>query len=99
MVAGLVEEENMKRVIKNYTNIEPRHIALIADAFPEGFGDDDLQLLSMPDGRYLRALEVRTDDTIYLFRIDEEMLEVLEEATDEGFEMDVDTDDLQAEED
>lgn len=85
----------MKRVIKNYTNIEPRHIALIAAAFPEGFGDDDLQLLSMPDGRYLRALEVRTDETIYLFRIDEEMLEVLEEATDDDFSVDIDPEDLE----
>lgn len=84
----------MKRVIKNYTNVEPRHIALIAAAYPEGFGDDDLQVLSMPTGKYLRALEVRTEDTIYLFRIDEEMLEVLEEATDDNFEMDVDTEEL-----
>ena len=81
----------MRRVIKNYTNIEQRHIDLIALAFPEGFGDDDLQLLTMPNGQYLRALEVRTDDTVYLFRIDSEMMEVLEEATDDDFTMDVDS--------
>ena len=80
----------MKRVIKNYTNIESKHIALIAKAYPEGFGDEDLQVLSMPNGKYLRALEVTTEDTIYLFRIDDEMLEVLEDATDDAFELDVD---------
>ena len=80
----------MKRVIKNYTNIEAKHIALIAKAYPEGFGDEDLQVLSMPNGKYLRALEVTTEDTIYLFRIDDEMLEVLEDATDDAFELDVD---------
>lgn len=82
----------IKRVIKNYLNIEQRHIQLIAAAFPEGFGDDDLQLLTLPNGQYLRALEVRTEDTIYLFRIDTEMMEVLEEATDDDFTMDVDSD-------
>ena len=81
----------MKRVIKNYTNITPMHIELIAKAFPEGFGDDDLQVLSMPNGKYLRALEVKTDDTIYLFRIDDEMIEVLEDATDDNFEVAVDS--------
>jgi hypothetical protein len=81
----------MKRVIKNYQNIEQRHIDLIAAAFPEGFGDDDLQLLTLPTGKYLRALEVRTEDTVYLFRIDSEMMEVLEEATDDDFTMDVDS--------
>jgi len=80
----------MKRVIKNYTNIEAKHIALIAKAYPEGFGDEDLQVLSMPNGKYLRALEVTTEDTIYLFRIDDGMLEVLEDATDDAFELDVD---------
>jgi|GEM_PF-319411 len=81
----------MKRVIKNYTNITPMHIELIAKAFPEGFGDDDLQVLSMPNGKYLRALEVKTEDTIYLFRIDDEMIEVLEDATDDNFEVAVDS--------
>ena len=42
--------------------------------------------------------EVRTDDTVYLFRIDAEMLEVLEEGLD--IDMDVEPeDDLNAEED
>ena len=81
----------LKRVIKNYQNIEKRHIDLIAAAFPEGFSDDDLQLLTLPNGKYLRALEIRTADTVYLFRIDTEMMEVLEEATDDDFTMDVDS--------
>jgi hypothetical protein len=81
----------MNRVIKNYTNITQMHIELIAKAFPEGFGDDDLQVLSMPNGKYLRALEVKTEDTIYLFRIDDEMIEVLEDATDDNFEVAVDS--------
>ena len=80
----------MNRIIKNYTNITEKHIALITDSYPEGFGDDDLTTLSMPDGKYLRCLEVRTEDTIYLFRIDSEMIEKLEEATDSDFGIDLD---------
>ncbi len=56
--------------------------------------------MSVPthDGRWLRCLEVRTEDTVYLFRIDAEMLEVLEEGLD--IDMDVEPeDDLNAEED
>ena len=80
----------MNRIIKNYTNITEKHIALITDSYPEGFGDDDLTTLSMPDGKYLRCLEVRTEYTIYLFRIDSEMIEKLEEATDSDFDIDLD---------
>jgi hypothetical protein len=80
----------MNRIIKNYTNITEKHIALITDCYPEGFGDDDLTTLSMPDGKYLRCLEVKTEDTVYLFRIDSEMIEKLEEATDSDFDIDLD---------
>ena len=75
----------MKRIIKNYTNITEAHIALIAAEYPDGFGDEDVRTLSLPDGKYIRCLEIKTEDTIYLFRIDSEMIEMLEEATDDDF--------------
>lgn len=83
----------MNRVIKNYTNISKSHIDLITGAYPEGFGDEDLKVLSMPNGKYLRCLEVITTDTIYLFRIDEEMIEMLEEATDSDFDIEIEEED------
>ena len=79
----------MKRIIKNYTNITEAHIALIAAEYPDGFGDEDVCTLSLPDGKYIRCLEIKTKDTIYLFRIDSEMIEMLEEATDDDFGIDV----------
>jgi len=87
----------MNRIIKNYTNITEKHISLITDRYPEGFGDEDLSTLSMPDGKFLRCLEIRTDDTIYLFRIDSEMIEKLEEATDSDFGIDLEETDLNEE--
>jgi DNA-directed RNA polymerase subunit delta len=77
----------MRRIIKNYNNVEAFHLELIGSAFPEGFSDEDLQSLTLADGRIIRCLEIRTDEVIYLFRIDRAMLEVLEEAMDEGFDL------------
>lgn len=79
----------MKRIIKNYTNITETHIALITAEYPDGFGDEHVSTLSLPDGKYIRCLEIKTEDTIYLFRIDSEMIEMLEEATDDDFGIDV----------
>lgn len=79
----------MKRIIKNYTNITETHIALITAEYPDGFGDEDVSTLSLPDGKYIRCLEIKSEDTIYLFRIDSEMIEMLEEATDDDFGIDV----------
>ena len=88
----------MNRVIKKYTNITQHHIDLIAAAFPEGFSEEDVKVLSMPSGQYLRCLEVETSDTLYLFRIDEGMIVMLEEATDDdfGIDLDDDSDDLES---
>ena len=88
----------MKRIIKKFDSVEQRHLDLIEAAFPGGFGEEHLVSVPTHDGRWLRCLEVRTEDTVYLFRIDAEMLEVLEE----GLDIDVDVeleDDLNAEED
>lgn len=88
----------MKRIIKKFDSVEQRHLDLIGAAFPEGFGEEHLFSVPTHDGRWLRCLEVKTEDTVYLFRIDAEMLEVLEE----GLDIDVDVeleDDLNAEED
>lgn len=89
----------MKRIIKNYTNITEAHIALITAEYPDGFGDDDVRTLSLPDGKYIRCLEIKTDDTIYLFRIDSEMIEMLEEATDDDFGIDVEDSETEVDED
>lgn len=88
----------MKRIIKKFDSVEQRHLDLIGAAFPEGFGEEHLVSVPTHDGRWLRCLEVGTEDTVYLFRIEAEMLEVLEE----GLDIDVDVeleDDLGAEED
>jgi DNA-directed RNA polymerase subunit delta len=88
----------MKRIIKKFDSVEQRHLDLIETAFPGGFGEEHLVSVPTHDGRWLRCLEVRTEDTVYLFRIDAEMLEVLEE----GLDIDVDVqveEDLDAEED
>lgn len=76
----------MKRIIKRYDSITQVHLDLIAEAFPEGFSDEDLVSMSATDGRRFSCLEVRTEDTIYLFRMDSAMIELLEE------ELDVDVD-------
>ena len=80
----------MKRVIKNYANIEPRHIELIEAAFPEGISPEDIKSLRMPDGQYLTCIEVKTEDTVYLFRMDGGLLRILEEETGDDFQIDGD---------
>lgn len=78
----------MKRVIKNYNTIQAQHIALIEEAYPLGINQEDIISLRMPDGKYLSCLEVKTDEIVYLFRMDDGMIQMLEEETGDDFSID-----------
>lgn len=78
----------MKRVIKDYKGITPAQLELIAKEYPEGFGLDDLITFKKPDGDTFKGLEIKTDDTLYLFKIDTRMLEMIDDYTDDDFQLD-----------
>jgi DNA-directed RNA polymerase subunit delta len=63
----------IKRVIKDYNTLSQEHIDLINEHFPNGFENENLVSFVTPKGQFIKALEVRTDDTIYLFKIDKNM--------------------------
>jgi DNA-directed RNA polymerase subunit delta len=63
----------LRRVIKDYNTLSQEHIDLINEHFPHGFENDNLVSFVTPKGQFIKALEVRTDDTIYLFKIDKNM--------------------------
>lgn len=63
----------MKRIIKDYKNISQEHADLIAESYPNGFENENLVSFTTPKGEFIKALEIRTEDTIYLFKIDKNM--------------------------
>ncbi len=73
----------MKRVIKDYNSITQEHIDLINEQYPNGFENENLVSFVTPKGQFIKALEVRTDDTIYLFKIEKNM-KVAEEEDQDG---------------
>jgi hypothetical protein len=93
----------MKRVIKDYNSITDEHAALIEAAYPNGFENEHLVSFTTPKGAFIKALEIRTEDTIYLFKIDKNMKVDEEEGNDGGLAInDIDgfkTDDDSADED
>lgn len=64
---------SLKRIIKDYKTISQEHIDLINRHFQNGFENDNLISFTTPKGEFIKALEIRTDDAIYLFKIDKNM--------------------------
>ncbi|MDZ4751679.1 MAG: hypothetical protein SGI87_08710 [Flavobacteriales bacterium] len=81
----------LRRVMKDYKNVSDEHIELINKNYPNGFENDDLISFVTPKGEFIKALEIRTNDTIYLFKIDNNMEVDDEETPDsDGIESDSD---------
>lgn len=59
----------MRRVIVDYKRLDREIAALLIDLYPHGYGDDDIIVLKKPNGDLIEAVEVRTEDTIYLVKI------------------------------
>ena len=77
----------MKRVIKDYNSITDEHAALIQAAYPNGFENEHLVSFTTPKGEFIKALEIRTEDTIYLFKIDKNMKVDEEDGNDDGLNL------------
>lgn len=59
----------MKRILIDYKKMDHRVAAVLIDSYPDGYGDDDIITIKKPNGEIIEAVEVRTEDTIYLVKI------------------------------
>ncbi|MCL6273466.1 hypothetical protein M3P19_05560 [Muricauda sp. 2012CJ35-5] len=59
----------MKRILIDYKKLDHKVAANLIDSYPYGYGDEDIITLKKPNGDIIEAVEVRTDDTIYLVKI------------------------------
>ena len=59
----------MKRILIDYKKLDHKVAAVLIDSYPYGYGDDDIITLKKPNGEIVEAVEVKTDDTVYLVKI------------------------------
>src|SRR6478609_6106732 len=91
----------MKRVIVDYAKLTNEILNLLVEKFPDGYDDSDIIRFRNAKNELVEAVEVRTEDTIYLvkestkladrignFEDDDEIDDVVEPIS--GLELDVD---------
>jgi len=59
----------MKRVIIDYKKLTPKILTLLTQKFPDGYGDEDIIVFDNHHNENVEAVEVRTNDTIYLVKV------------------------------
>ena len=91
----------MKRVIVDYAKLTNEILNLLVEKFPDGYDDSDIIRFRNAKNELIEAVEVRTEDTIYLVKVstkladrignydeDDEIDDVVEPIS--GLELDVD---------
>ncbi|MEM1003614.1 MAG: hypothetical protein AAGH46_13285 [Bacteroidota bacterium] len=63
----------MKRVIIDYKRLNHHLAGLLIELYPHGYGDDDIIVLQKPNGSVIEAVEIKTEDTIYLVKISQSL--------------------------
>ncbi|SHH54073.1 DNA primase [Flavobacterium defluvii] len=82
----------MKRVIVDYAKLTNEILNLLVEKFPDGYDDSDVIRFRNAKNELVEAVEVRTEDTIYLVKISTKLADRIENyEDDDDIDLDVDT--------
>lgn len=86
----------MKRVIVDYGKLTSDILDLLVEKYPTGYGYKDIITFKNAQGETVKAVEVSTEDTMYLVKISLKLEETMEDydADEDNFDDVHDTDDL-----
>lgn len=68
----------MKRIIVDYKKLTPEILNMLVEKFPDGYGIRDIVKFTNHKGKYIEAVEVSTDETMYLVKISDELVSSME---------------------
>ena len=68
----------MKRVIVDYAKLTNEILALLVEKFPDSYDDSDIIRFKNAKNETIEAVEVRTDDTIYLVKVSTKLADRIE---------------------
>lgn len=68
----------MKRVIVDYAKLTNEILNLLVERFPDGYDDSDIIRFRNAKNELIEAVEVRTEDTIYLVKVSTKLADRIE---------------------
>lgn len=68
----------MKRVIVDYAKLTHEILNLLVEKFPDGYDDSNIISFRNAKNELIEAVEVRTDDTIYLVKVSTKLSDRIE---------------------
>lgn len=73
----------MIRKIVDYQKLNEDILDLLVEKFPDGYDDSDIISFRNANNEIVEAVEVRTDDTIYLVKVGKRLVQAMEDHDDD----------------
>lgn len=73
----------MRRIIVDYAKLTGDILNLLVDRFPEGYDDSDIIRFRNAQNELIEAVEVKTEDTIYLVKVSTKLASRMEKYDEE----------------
>lgn len=83
----------MKRVIVDYKKLTNEILTMLVEKYPDGYGDDDIIRFRNASNESIEAVEVRTDETIYLVKVSTKLADTMENFDEDEDDFDGEGDD------
>ncbi|TYA74917.1 hypothetical protein [Seonamhaeicola marinus] len=68
----------MIRKIVDYQKLNEDILTLLINKFPDGYDDDDIIVYKNLKNEIVEAVEVKTEDTIYLVKVGKRLIQAME---------------------
>jgi len=78
----------MRRIIVDYAKLTGDILNLLVEKFPEGYDDSDIIRFRNAQNELVEAVEVRTEDTIYLVKVSTKLASRMEKFDEEEEDID-----------
>ena len=82
----------MNRVIVDYAKLTTNILDMIVEKYPDGYEYSDIISFKNTKGETIKAIEVRTEDTIYLVKISLRLEQTMEDYAEDEDSFDEDED-------
>ena len=82
----------MKRIIVDFKKLTPEILTLLVDKYPDGYDDDQVIRFKNAKNETVEAVEVRTEDSIYLVKVSSRLENTMANFEEDDYEEDEFTD-------
>jgi hypothetical protein len=76
----------MKRIIVDFKKLTPEILSLLVEKYPDGYDDDHVITFKNAQNETVEAVEVRTEDTVYLVKVSSRLENSMANFDEEDYE-------------